>query len=286
MNKTFKNEEAKDKESCPPLPVPGGIRTNRALPRFIAGLITVIWIVVLVIGASALAKKDSASLSPFDGLLKPGNSYWGAKGKSSASSCIAYAATSFTPPFTGLRAPEKQASETTLEVEGVVRFLIYETPGTAHFTLKARFSELLRLIGLESSVKAGSGQIRISSLNTSPPQIETNVEVGTLVKRYVTNLPNPIYLARHKEHYFFHFPKDLQKLLERQNPADQFNVSWQKLDLQDFEHCRSEVLAAQAGSTDDLINLGPYLSLFQIQQDNNILLRLTEIGASTNDQVN
>lgn len=291
MNKDRRISQENKTNGSFPFPVPHYMRTYRTLPRIIACTVTVLWLIVLGIGTLALTQRERRDLSPFDQVLREGTSYWGGTLDSTTGTCMVYFKTTFRPPAPITQKGTVSESEAAplspnLEINGALRYLVFQKPGFAAFTLSAEFSDLLKLISFTSSLRMGNAELALVS-GREEDTVQMKINAGGMLREYSFSGPEPIYLVRRDAgHYSLRLPPQIQKLFEKkEHQGINLNASLQKLDRDNFERCRADVDSNKTHPR-GLVDLGNYLSLFRVQRHHSIIEQLTRPGMTSNDQAN
>jgi len=239
-----------------PLPVPKSMRTDRRSPRIIAVSVVVVWLVILYLGTTALARQQNAQRSPLDNLLEVGSHRWIISLDARPQSCVGLVASDF---HTENAAKLNLSGQFLFSLSGKV--MLTTTSGTA------KFSNFRKLEFVDGTAKLPTGSITIKT-SDDQKNIHLNVTGNNISKNFEVPQPDPVYLVERKtNHFSLMLPKDLQQLLDQLHNAnsnfhDTLGLKFTAVNEESYNNCKNQI-ATNISDTKNTIDLSRLASLFR-----------------------
>jgi hypothetical protein len=263
-----------------PYAVPDNIRTSRNLPRILACIVVLLWLLTLAFGLKALKEQQIADKFLLDDLFTEGRFYWGAQLRQSSGKCAAFLESDFKPHPSPT--PKEFQTDTdspiTLGLSGAFRFLIFKRPSIAELHIHLGFSALRKLEYLRGKVVTNIGELLFKT-DEGAKNLEFTLPQNEPLNRPIAlPFPNPIYLSQERDNSFrLNIPQDFPLAPELfSSPAEQTSLSLFKLDEETFADCRAQVLQGQGVTNSTLIDIGRYLLPFGITKKSPVVVNLSE----------
>lgn len=257
-----------------PIPVPRSMRTRRNVPRIVALVITIAWACIFIQGTRSLARTLETEHTALDRFLVEGEKFWAYTGPDG--SCSAYFVSKLTIPHTmemKATAVSNLLGTPEFSLIGALRLSIFEKPALARLDFGSTFTSFLALDSFDSTFRVG--EATFNAHTGAGSNVEVQMQLGD--QTWGDSLPKPesIYLVKREDGQFkLRIPDSVQKVLTQRRVTIPVETTFKELSKDEFVSCKAQVETPNANAPKGA-ELGPYLRLFNINEQSPILTKMT-----------